>query len=93
MIKMTDINLVTVTGTKIYLDIDIFRFIKDEDLFNVEVEVEIENNGEHEHLEIIDLNEFNEIVINHSDLQRIAFNWIFKNVELIQMEIPFSDLN
>lgn len=91
MIKMTDINLVTVPGTKIYLDIDIFRFTKDEDLFDVEVE--IENNGEHELLEIIDLNEFNEIVINHSDLQRIAFNWIFKNVELIQMEIPFSDLN
>ena len=74
MIKMTDINLVTVPGTKIYLDIDIFRFTKDEDLFDVEVE--IENNGEHELLEIIDLNEFNEIVINHNDLQRIAFNWI-----------------
>lgn len=91
MIKMTDINLVTVPGTKIYLDIDIFRFTKDEDLFDVEIE--IENNGEHEHLETIDLNGFNEIVINHNDLQRIAFNWIFKNVELIKMEIPFSDLN
>lgn len=81
MIKLTEINLTIVPGTKIYLDIDIFRFTKDEDIFNVQIE--IENQGEYEYLEEINLDEFNEIIINHEDLKRVALNWIFKNIEII----------
>jgi len=81
-ITVTDINLNVIPGTIIYIDIDIFRFTKDEDLF--EVEIEVESNGEYKKLEIIDLNEIDEIVINHRDLERIALNWIFKSVDIIK---------
>lgn len=80
-VTLTNINLTAIPGTKIYLDIDIFRFTKDIDLF--EVEVGLECNGEYEQIEIINLDRSNdEIIINHNDLQRVAQNWIFKNVEI-----------
>jgi len=60
-VTLTNINLTTIPGTKIYLDIDIFRFTKDEDLF--EVEVGLECNGEYEQLEIIDLGRSNDEII------------------------------
>jgi len=82
MVKLTDINLTIVPGTTIYLDIDIFRFIKDGDFFDVRVE--IENNGEHEFLQDIDLSESEGIVMDHHDLERVALNWIFKNVEVVK---------
>ena len=89
MIKIKDINLTIIPGTKIYIDIDIFRFTKDDELF--EVEVGLECNGEYEHMETIDLGrDGDEIIVDHRDLERVALNWIFRNVELVQTQIDFN---
>lgn len=90
-ILTTDTNFELNTGTIIYVTIGKFKFLVNEDLFSFNVEVEVENNGRFEFLEEIDFKE-NEIIIDHEDLKRAALNWIFKNVEMVQTELPFSDL-
>lgn len=83
-IKTTSLNLSTFTGKMIYVGIDIFRFLYDEDTFYLTVE--IENQGQFEFLEEIDLPE-DETILNHEDLKRIALNWIFNNVEIVKDEV------
>lgn len=78
MIKVDDINLETNTGSMIYVIIDVFRFIKDEELSSVEIQ--IENQGEYEFLQEID--DLKIPIINHDDLRVFSLNWIFKNIEI-----------
>jgi len=82
MVKVTEINLRQITGSTIYIDIDIFRFVKDIGLFNVVVQMD--NQGEFEYLDEIAVTDSNGIVKDHNDLVRIALNWIFKNVEVVK---------
>lgn len=78
-IKMQDINLSASTGTMIYTDIDIFRFLYDEEIFCLTVQI---LNGEnYDFYEEIDLLE-GEVIINHDDLRKIALKWLFDNVEI-----------
>ncbi|QEK12615.1 ubiquitin [Crassaminicella thermophila] len=79
MIKTKDMNFEIFTGTMLYITIDTFRFIFDEDTFYLTVE--IENNGEFEFLEEVELDE---AIVNHNDLKRVALNWVFKNVEIVK---------
>jgi len=78
MIKMEDIDLTAVTGTQIYVDIDVFRFTKDKDLSYVEIEMD--NNGEWEFLEE---EHDSQLISSHDELRKFALNWIFKNVEIV----------
>lgn len=78
-IKMQDISLEVSTGTMFYLNIDVFRFLYDQEIFCLTVQ--IENAGEYEFLEEVDLPE-GEVIVNHDDLQRLAIKWLFDNVEI-----------
>lgn len=89
-ILITDTNFELNTGTIIYVTIGNFKFLTNEDLFSFNIE--IKNNGKFEFLEEVDFEE-NEIVIDHEDLKRAALNWIFRNVEMVQTELPFTDLS
>lgn len=80
-IKTTDADLGIDTGTIFYVTIGAFRFLADEELFSLRVEMDI--NGEFEFLEEVDLDE-NEIIVEHNALKRVALNWMFKNVEIVQ---------
>ncbi len=80
-VKVTDLDLNISTGTIIYLDIDTFRFLYNEEMF--ELIVQIENNGSFEFLEEIELAE-NEVITDHTDLERFALNWVFDNVEVVK---------
>jgi len=75
MIRMNDIDLDINTGTTMYVNIDVFKFIADEQLESVEIQ--IETNGESEFLE-----EVHTSITNHDDLKKFALNWIFNNVEI-----------
>jgi hypothetical protein len=83
-IKTTDLNLNISTGTMLYVDIDTFRFLYDEEIFCLTVQ--IESNGIFEFLEEVELAE-DEIIIDHKDLERFALNWIFNNVEIVKDEV------
>lgn len=80
-VKVTDFDLNISTGTIIYLDIDTFRFLYNEEIF--ELIVQIENNGSFEFLEEIELAEY-EVITDHTDLERFALNWVFDNVEVVK---------
>lgn len=86
-IKMQDINLEVSTGTLIYVDIDIFRFLNEEGLFYLTVQ--INNAGEYEFLEEIDLPK-GEIVLNYADLEKAAVKWLFDNVEITE-EVAYTN--
>lgn len=90
-IKIPNINSKITPGTTIYIDIDIFKFIWDKDFSDVEVQME--SNGDYSYLQTIKLGELNETVVDHKELEKIALNWIFNNVEIVKNYIPFSDLN
>ncbi|EDT84657.1 hypothetical protein [Clostridium botulinum] len=80
-IKTTDLNLNVSTGTMIYIDIDIFRFLYDEEIFNLTIEM---LDGENfEFYKEVDLPE-GEVIVDHNDLKIFALNWIFKNVEVVK---------
>lgn len=81
-IKMDDIDLRVDCGTTMYVDIDVFRFVKDGSLPCVEVY--IEENGEYKLLE--ELEEEN-IVVTHEDLRKAAINWLFDNVTIVDKEV------
>ncbi|EPS56434.1 TPA: ubiquitin [Clostridium botulinum] len=80
-IKTTDLNLNVSTGTMIYIDIDIFRFLYDKEIFNLTIEMLDGEN--YEFLEEVDLPE-DEVIVDHNDLKIFALNWIFKNVEVVK---------
>ncbi|HDK7158444.1 TPA: ubiquitin [Clostridium botulinum] len=80
-IKTTDLNLNVSTGTMIYIDIDIFRFLYDEEIFNLTIEM---LDGENfEFYKEVDLPE-GEVIVDHNDLKIFALNWIFQNVEVVK---------
>ncbi|MDS1004981.1 ubiquitin [Clostridium sporogenes] len=89
-IKTTDLNLNVSAGTMIYIDIDIFRFLYDEEIFCLTIEI---LNGENfEFYKEFDLPE-GEVIVDHNDLKRFALNWIFKNVEIVKEapEVPAQE--
>jgi len=73
MIKMKEIILVVTPGTQIYVDIDIFRFIKDTDLSLVVIEIEDE---------FIDEVDAPLVMNTHAELKDFALNWISNNVKI-----------
>ncbi|MBY6900236.1 ubiquitin [Clostridium botulinum] len=80
-IKTTDLNLNVYTGTMIYVDIDIFRFLYDEEILCLTIQI---LNGENfEFYKEVDLPE-GEVIVDHNDLKRFALNWIFENVEIVK---------
>lgn len=80
-IKIEDLNLNFPTGTILYVDIDIFRFLYDEEIFCLTVEI---NNGEnYEFYEEIDLPE-EEVIVDHDDLKKFSLSWMFKNIEIVR---------
>ncbi|WP_409068900.1 ubiquitin [Clostridium caseinilyticum] len=89
-IKTTDLNLNVSTGTMIYIDIDIFRFLYDQEIYCIKVEVLDGEN--YEFLEEINL-EKGKSNLDHNDLKRFALNWIFKNVEIVKEapEVPAQE--
>ncbi|EQC1537805.1 hypothetical protein [Clostridium botulinum] len=80
-IKTTDLNLNVSTGTMLYVDIDIFRFSYDQEIFNLTIKILDGEN--YEFFEEVDLPE-DEVIVDHNDLKRIALNWIFQNVEVVK---------
>lgn len=65
-IKTTDLNLNVSTGTMIYVDIDIFRFLYDQEIYCITVEVLDGEN--YEFLEEINL-EKDKSNLDHNDLK------------------------
>ncbi|EPS56396.1 TPA: hypothetical protein ACXDAY_002844 [Clostridium botulinum] len=80
-IKTTDLNLNVSTGTMLYVDIDIFRFLYDQEIFNLTIEVLDGEN--YEFFEEVELPE-GKVIVNHDDLRKFALNWIFNNVEIVK---------
>ncbi|GAA0083174.1 ubiquitin [Clostridium sp. CTA-6] len=80
-IKTTDLNLNVSTGTILYVDIDIFRFLYDSEIFCITVEVIDGEN--YEFLEEINL-EKDRSNLDCNDLKIFALNWIFRNVEIVK---------
>ncbi|HDK7218090.1 TPA: ubiquitin [Clostridium botulinum] len=80
-IKTTDLNLNVSTGTMLYIDIDIFRFLYDQEIFCITVQ--FLDGEDYKFLEEINL-EKDKSILNHNDLKRIALNWIFENVEIVK---------
>ncbi|NFB33178.1 ubiquitin [Clostridium botulinum] len=80
-IKTTDLNLNVSTGTMLYVDIDIFRFSYDQEIFNLTIKILDGEN--YEFFEEVDLLE-DEVIVDHNDLKIFALNWIFKNVEVVK---------
>lgn len=77
-IKMDDIDLDVNCGTAMYVDIDVFRFVKDENF--PWITVEMDEGEEYRFLEEL---KQEVAVVNHEELKKIALNWIFDNVEVI----------
>lgn len=80
-IKTTDLNLNVSTGTILYVDIDIFRFLYDKEIFCITVQFLDEEN--YEFLEEINL-EKDKSNLDHNDLKMFALNWIDNNVEVVR---------
>lgn len=80
-IKTTDLNLNVSTGTILYVDIDIFRFLYDKETFCITVQFLDEE--DYKFLEEINL-EKDKSNLDHNDLKRIALNWITNNVEVVR---------
>lgn len=80
-IKTTDLNLNVSTGTMLYVDIDIFRFSYDQEIFNLTIKILDGEN--YEFFEEVDLPE-DEVIVDHNDLKIFVLNWIFKNVEVVK---------
>ncbi|NEZ94427.1 ubiquitin [Clostridium botulinum] len=80
-IKTTDLNLNVSTGTLLYVDIDIFRFSYNQEIFNLTIKILDGEN--YEFFEEVDLPE-DEVIVDHNDLKIFALNWIFKNVEVVK---------
>ncbi|GAA0082456.1 MULTISPECIES: hypothetical protein [Clostridium] len=83
-IRTTDLNLNVSTGTILYVDIDIFRFIYDSETYFLIIQ--ILDNEDYEFYEsvcMINLPE-SETILSHNDLKIFALNWIFKNVEVVK---------
>ncbi|KGO13869.1 ubiquitin [Clostridium botulinum] len=80
-IKTTDLDLNVSTGTMLYVDIDIFRFSYNQEIFNLTIKILDGEN--YEFFEEVELPE-GKVIINHDDLRKFAFNWIFNNVEIVE---------
>ncbi|HCL4447429.1 TPA: ubiquitin [Clostridium botulinum] len=80
-IKTTDLNLNVSTGTLLYVDIDIFRFSYNQEIFNLTIKILDGEN--YEFFEEVSLPE-DEVIVDHNDLKIFALNWIFKNVEVVK---------
>lgn len=80
-IKTTDLNLNVSTGTMLYVDIDIFRFLYDQEIFCITVQFLDEE--DYKFLEEINLKK-DKNNLDHNDLKIFALNWIFKNVEVVK---------
>lgn len=80
-ISVLDLNMDISTGTLIYVDIDIFRFLYCEEKFCLTVEIMHGEN--YEFYEEIDLPE-EDIILDHNDLRKFALSWIFENVEIVR---------
>lgn len=77
-IKVTDINLDTVTEKALITTIDVFRFTHEENSHYVRVDYL--GADEYDFLDEIEISEHD---ICAKDLERIAINWIFRHVELV----------
>lgn len=75
-VRTTSFNVNVAMG--IYIDIDDYRFLVDEDY--PFVRVELVTDGETNEF----LDEFECNCINHEDLKVAAINWIFNNVEIVE---------
>ncbi|APH24110.1 hypothetical protein [Clostridium botulinum] len=83
-IKTTDLNLNVSTGTILYVDIDIFRFLYDSEISFLIIEIlDNENYEFYESVCMINLPE-SKTILDHNDLKIFALNWIFKNVEVVK---------
>lgn len=83
-IRTEEISLNIMPGTIIYIDIDTFRFLYDENDMGL-VKVSFLDGEEYEHFENVLLEE-DEVIVEHEDLKRVALNWIFDNVEIVTKE-------
>ena len=79
-IKTTDLNLNVSTGTMIYMDIDIFRFIYDSEIFCITVQ--FLDGEDYKFLEEINLGK-DKSNLDHNDLKTVGLDWIKNNVEVI----------
>lgn len=75
-IRTTNFNVNVAIG--IYIDIDDYRFLLNEDY--PFVRVELVTDGETNDF----IDEFECNCINHEDLKVAAINWIFENVEIVK---------
>ncbi|SHK39353.1 hypothetical protein SAMN02745248_02446 [Hathewaya proteolytica DSM 3090] len=80
-IRTEEISLNIMSGTIIYIDIDTFRFLYDENDMGL-VKVSFLDGEEYKHFENVFLEE-DEVIVEHEDLRRVALNWIFDNVEIV----------
>lgn len=80
-IRTTDLNLNVSTGTMLYVDIDIFRFLYDSEIFCITVQ--FLDGEEYRFLEEINLKK-DKNNLEHKDLKIIALNWVFNNVEVVR---------
>jgi len=80
-IKMQCIDMKPKYGSTFYVDIDIFRFVKDEELTNPEVY--IDDRGSYEFLTEIPILENDEAEpMGCIELKMIALDWIEENVQI-----------
>ncbi|WP_291636484.1 ubiquitin [Clostridium sp.] len=88
-ITTTDTDLTISNSKAIIVIIGGFKFSKEE--FSPQINIYTINNENDEFLECI--YEDNEgLELDFKELEVIALNWIFRNVEMVQTELPFSDL-
>ncbi|WP_242844824.1 hypothetical protein [Clostridium botulinum] len=80
-IKTTDLNLNVSTGTILYVDIDIFRFLYDSEIFCITVQ--FLDGEDYKFLEEISL-EKDKINLDYNDLKKIGLDWITNNVEVVR---------
>lgn len=78
-VRVSDINLAVISNQALITTIDIFRFVYKEHDFYISVELECSEGYE----PLDDINVFG-IDIEVKDLERMALNWIFKHVELVE---------
>ena len=77
-IGVEDINLEITTGTAMYVTIDVFKFVKEEDTPWIDVYI----NGDEGYTcldEIVDEFEITE----HEELRKEAIKWLFEKVSII----------
>ena len=89
-ITTTDTDLTISNSKAIILTIGQFKFSKEE--FNPQINIYTIGNEVDEFLESIP-EDNEEFELDYKELEVIALNWIFRNVEMVQTELPFTNLN